>query len=59
MFFHKINDFLKRDLGVKNELFAAMGAESATLGEGNVYWMRDITSDDDSSQADFDNLNMR
>jgi hypothetical protein len=36
LFFQKVNDFLKRDLGVKNGLFAAMGAGAAMLGEGHV-----------------------
>ena len=59
LFFQQVNDFLKRDVGVKNGLFAAMGAGAATLAEGHVYWMKDVTGDDDSLQADFDALNER
>ena len=59
MFFQVINDFLKRDVGVKNGLFAAMGAGASTLGEGHVYWMKDITGDDPSLQAEFNALNAR
>ena len=58
-FFQLINDFLKRDLGVKNGLFAAMGAGAATLGQGHVYWMGDMTGDDGSQQAAFDALTDR
>jgi hypothetical protein len=59
MFFQVINDFLKRDVGVKNGLFAAMGAGASTLGEGHVYWMKDITGDTPGLQAEFDGLDPR
>ena len=55
-FFQVINEFLKRDVGVKNGLFAAMGAGASTLGEGHVYWMKDITGDNPQFQAEFDAL---
>jgi len=59
LFFSQVNDFLKRDVGVKNGLFAAMGAGAATLGAGHVYWMKDVTGDDPAFQAEFDAMDPR
>ena len=59
LFFAQVNDLLKKDVGVKNGLFAAMGAGAATLAEGHVFWMKDMTGDDDSLQNEFDGLSQR
>ena len=59
LFFQQVNDFLKRDVGVKNGLFAAMGAGAATLGEGHVFWMKDMTGENDQFQAEYDAMDPR
>ena len=46
LFFRFVNGLIKRDLGVKSGLFAAMGAGAQTLGAGHIYWMKDITGDE-------------
>ena len=59
LFFQQVNDLLKKDVGVKNGLFAAMGAGAASLAEGHVFWMKDMAGDNDEPQAEFDALSER
>ena len=59
LFFRFVNGLIKRDLGVKSGLFAAMGAGAQTLGEGHIYWMKDLTGDSSELQAELDALNQR
>ena len=59
LFFTIVNDLLKRDVGVKNGLYAAMGAGASQLGAGHVYWMKDMTGDIAEHQAEFDGLSQR
>jgi hypothetical protein len=50
---------LKKDVGVKNGLYAAMWAGQSQLAAGHVYWMKDIVEDDTSLQAEYDALPAR
>ena len=54
-----MNDLLKKDVGVKNGLYAAMGAGASQLGEGHVYWMKDMVGDDPAYQAEYNALTPR
>ena len=59
LFFGIVNDLLKKDVGVKNGLYAAMGAGASQLGEGHVYWMKDMVGDDPAYQAEYNALTPR
>lgn len=59
MFFAIVNDLLKKDIGVKNGLYAAMGSGQSQLAAGHVYWMKDIIGDDNSLQAEYNAMPAR
>lgn len=54
LFFTIVNDLIKKDAGVKNGRYAAIGAGTASLDDGHIYWMKDIVGDTDELQGEFD-----
>ena len=49
-----VNDLIKKDIGVENYLYAVREAGATLLGDGHMYWMKDIVGDKDELQEGFD-----
>ena len=57
--FRFVNGLVKKDSAAKATMFSSMGAGAQVLGEGHIYWLKDITGDDDNLQGEFDALSAR